>query len=221
MQGVWLLDAGESRSVVGNLSPQEMVMKMNLAQLNKHRDEILRAMNSHRYEQAGDRGIYLPKAKLFIGGHFESWVNGHDHSVEPNATALEGISYILRAAFQAGSQLSSWYIAPFSGTAVPGTSLTAATFTSVQTEFTNYTQSTRVAWTQDTEASQAISNSATKADFTIDTGGGTVWGAGILSASAKSATSGKLAAASKFSASRVLLAADVLTLQYTLSGADA
>jgi hypothetical protein len=73
----------------------------------------------------------------------------------------------------------------------------------------------------DAEASQSVANNTTKATFTIDTGGGTIYGAGLLSASAKSSASGKLVCSSAFAASRVLLVADTLAIKYTITAADA
>ncbi len=89
--------------------------------------------------------------------------------------------------------------------------------TATTTEFTNYTESNRPEFVDGTVASGSVSNSASRAEITAGTGGGTVWGGGLLSVATKSATTGTLLAAAKFSSSRVLSETDVLAFQYTLT----
>lgn len=184
------------------------------------RRSFARRLRNNQYE-VSPAGVLFPRDGVFIGGHFQSWVNGEDEQVDPNTMTLQGLTYGIKAMVAGFAQISTWYVAPFSADVAPTTALTAANYTATQTEFTNYAESTRVVWAQDAEASQTIVNSADKADFTISSGGGTVWGAALVSASAKSATTGTLLCCSKFSASRVLQAADVLTLAYSLVAADA
>lgn len=196
-----------------------MNMKVNLSA--GARRDLARALANRSFELSEDGRLYVPgAAKLFIGGSLLTRVNGRDEQIDPNTMTLEGISYLLKAGVAGFSQISNWYVALFSGNVTPTTALTAANFDGTQTEFTNYDEATRVAWDQDAESGQEISNSATKAAFTISTGGGTVWGAAIVSASAKEATTGTLLSCSKFGASRPLQAADVLSLEYTLAGMD-
>ena len=67
-------------------------------------------------------------------------------------------------------------------------------------------------------ATNSITNTASKAAFTIATASSlAVNGAGLHSASAKGATTGVLASATKFSATRTLFNADVFTLAYTIT----
>lgn len=181
--------------------------------------DLGRNLRDHRYE-ISPAGILFPRANLYLGGAFRSWVNRADEQIDPNVVTLQGLTYALKAALAGFAQISSWYVAPFSGNVEPTTALTAANFVATQTEFTNYDEATRVAWAQDAESGQLITNDADKADFTIAAGGGTVWGAALTSASAKSAVTGTLLACSKFSNARVLLEDDVLTLEYTITAAD-
>lgn len=115
----------------------------------------------------------------------------------PNRVVNQGLNYILNAAFRGEGVISSWYIAPFAANVTPAAGLTAATFTSTQTEFTNYDEPNRVVWTPDASASaQELINSASPAVFTIGSGvQTTIYGAALLSAQSKSSTSGTLAAA--------------------------
>lgn len=187
------------------------------ADVLRHRREFLRAVANHNYDFDPEKGLYLfPKQKLSIHGHFESWVNGKDHDVAPNIIPTEGLNYLLTAGVLNGSAVGTWYVAPFKGNVTPGATLTAATYTATTTEATEYAETTRVAFVGSAAASGSTSNSASKAAFTANASI-TVYGAGMLSASAKSSTSGTCLAAAKFSASRALVSADVLSVQYTLS----
>ncbi len=91
------------------------------------------------------------------------------------------------------------------------------------TEFTDYNEATRVAYTLPTDPTAgAYSNSAAPAVFTAATAVGTgagvdVYGCAIISASAKEATSGKLGPVSLFTAARNLKATDKLTVQYDVN----
>lgn len=182
----------------------------------KYAREIRRALANYKYEKTPE-GIFLCESRATIGGHFGVSVNGAPMEWTHNLIVNEGLNYLLDVGLHNQAVLATWYIAPFAGNVTPAASWTAANFTANSTEFTNYDESARVEFNEGTVANQSVTNSANKARFTISTGGGTVYGAGLLSASAKSATSGKLFAATRFSSSRTLLATDLLDLAYTLS----
>jgi len=161
--------------------------------------------------------------KFKIGGIF-TYEHIRDGKVidtwkEPNIVVNEGLNYILDAAFSAGSPLTSWYIALFKNNYTPIAANVAATFfgAGVANEATTeYSEATRVAWVEAGPSSQVISNSASPAVFTFASAI-SIYGAALVSSSAKAATSGKLAAASKFASVRVMQIADVLNVTYTLT----
>lgn len=186
------------------------------SEIKKYVRDIKRAMANHKYEMS-PQGMYLTEGRVFIGGHFGTSINGSPIVWDKNLVVNEGLNHVLDVVLHNQSQLATWYIAPFAGNVTPAASWTAANFTANSTEFTNYDESTRVEWVEGSVASQSVDNTASKARFTIGAGGGTIYGAGLLSASAKSATSGKLFAATRFSTSRVLLEDDLLDLAYTVS----
>jgi hypothetical protein len=188
--------------------------------LQKHRAELSRALRNHHYECMDDGRVLFPQSGLIGAGSFRTWVNGADEQITPNVFTLAGLSYMLKAGVAQFAQLTALYVAPFSQNADPANTLTAATFNSALTEFINYDETARPLWNKDAEASQAIGNTTTPARFTISTGGGTVWGAALISASAKSSASGTLLPCAKFAAARVLLAADKLDIEYVLTAAD-
>lgn len=199
---------------------------MNLKNITgRLRSEILRAMRNNKHDIT-PAGIFIPGANIRLGGRYGHSVTrdgARSERIEgTNLIVNEGLTYAIKAAVAGFSQISTWYIAPFSGNVTPVAGLTAATFTATQTEFTNYDESTRVEWDQQAESGQEINNSGFESAFTIATGGGSVWGFGLLSASAKSATTGTLLSCYKMAAQRSgLLAGDVLNVDFALVAADA
>ncbi len=183
--------------------------------LDKHRREFARAVRNHKYEMTPD-GILFPQASALMGGMIAHTVNASDMRVDKNTFTIEGLNYLMNLGFKAASPETAFYVAPFSTNATPASSLTAATFTSTLGEATGYTPSTRPEFVEGTVASGAVSNSASRAEITA-TGSLTIWGAGLLSVATKSATTGVLAAAAKFSVVRTLAATDVLAYQWTLT----
>jgi hypothetical protein len=113
-----------------------------------------------------------------------------------------------------------WYIGIFEANYTPLATDTAANIAANATESTAYDESTRVQWVEAAPSGQQITNSASKAQFTMNATK-TIYGAFMVSASTKSGTSGTLLAASKFAASRSVVSADQLLITYTLSAADA
>jgi len=190
--------------------------------LLKHRTELARAMRNHHYERSPG-GVLFPKIGIFVGGVFAHTVNGRDRQVDPNIVPAEGIENILAIALYTLTKNTSFSIAPFAGNVDPGDGLTAATFDGTQTEFTNYSETTRVAWARSAPDSGTISNEDTPARFTISADTQTVYGAALIAnATAKEATTGKLIACSKFGTARTgLMTGDKLDIEYALTAADA
>lgn len=187
--------------------------------LQKMRPEILRALDSHKYERTS-RGIYMPAANVHFGGVFRTWVNDRDEQIDPNVVMLAGLSAMLRAFFAQAAQYTAFYIVPFSNNATPTDDMDASTIQTLG-EFTHYTEAQRQLWAKDAEANQTIANAAAPATFTADATAGTVWGAWITTASTKSSTSTQLpAAASKFGGARVLQQNDKLSIEYAFTAAD-
>lgn len=83
------------------------------------------------------------------------------------------------------------------------------------TEFTSYSQSTRVAWGSGTSSGQSVTN-ASPATFDIS-GSGTVKGIFVTSQNTKSGTTGKLWSTALFSADVPVSNGDQLRITYTVS----
>lgn len=111
---------------------------------------------------------------------------------------------------------SSWFIGLISSS---GYSALAAADTMVShagwTEFTSFSQGTRVAWGPGAAASQSITN-ASAATFDV-TGSGTVKGIFVCTQSTKGGTSGRLWSTALFSSDVAVNNGDQLRVTYTVS----
>jgi len=139
-----------------------------------------------------------------------------------NLVVNSGIQYMAGTALTSVTQITSWYIGLVTG---PGSGTTFAAGDTMAshagwTEFTGYSQSTRVAPTFATATTanpSVVTNSASVAVFSINAGG-TVAGAFLTSGSAKSGTSGTLFSGSDFTGGdRTVVNGDTLNVTYTFS----
>lgn len=184
--------------------------------------ELRRLLAANKYE-ASDSGLFFPSANLSVQGMgtFRTQVirNGvaGPWQIDNNTMTTEGLTHLLNVGFHDASKTSTWYVSLYSNNYTPVAGLTAATYPATAGEEENYDESTRVAYVENAASSASINNTGSEAQFTISTGGATVWGSGLHSASAKSATTGVLACAVQFSAVRNLLAADLLKIGYTIT----
>lgn len=138
---------------------------------------------------------------------------------EPNLVTNEGLNHLLNVYFNGTSAVTTWYLAPFEGNYTPVAGDTAATFPASATECTAYTQSTRVAYVSAAAASQNVTNSASPATFTFNATK-TIYGASLNSVSTKSATTGTLFAAARFSASKAVVSSDQLLITYSFTASS-
>lgn len=180
------------------------------------RREFMRSLRNHQYEITPE-GILFPKAGALATGWFVHDVNGQDIRFDKNKLVNEGMVHMLGVTLSNTAQKSAWYVGLFSANVTPAATVTAASWVADLTEFTNYDEAARPEWVEGAAANNSISNTNNKAAFTIATGGGTVNGAVLISSQTKSGVDGTLMAAAKFSASRTLLATDVLNIGYTVS----
>jgi len=199
-----------------------------LESLGKLGRDVARAIREHHYEKT-EQGIYLPKARAFIGGvfrHAHAPANGDfgPWQVDPNRMVNEGLNYLLNAALGGASQQTAFYLAPFSGNVTPDAAWKGSTFKDNATEFTAYTSATRLPWTTTPSTAQAIGNSAALAAATLTYNAGgpyNLYGLGLLTGAAKGATANILVAATRFATPRTnQLAGDRLALEYVLSAKD-
>lgn len=178
-------------------------------------EDIKRQLRMGRFDRT-DEGIYVPESKMLINGVFKFNKRGEPEEVSENLVVDEALDYIVGVAIGAASVISSWYIAPFSGDVTVLGTWTAANFTANATEFTNYVSATRPAWSNGAVASGGADSFAAKAEIASTQDTQTVRGAALISASAKSNTSGTLMAASRFPSDKNLDTAEILDIGYGL-----
>ena len=187
--------------------------------LMNHRGEFARAIRNRKFD-VSDAGILFPQQQVFVGGAFDvehrrgGDVIGRDLSA--NLLPTEGLNHLLDVVLHGTAQVTTWYVALFEGNYTPVAGLTAATFTASATECTAYDESTRVAYDEGAASGGVIDNASSRATFTMNASK-TVYGGALLSASAKSATSGVLLAAARFSSSRSVVDDDELAIKYTIT----
>lgn len=124
-----------------------------------------------------------------------------DREVVHNLMPEEGRNHMLDVTLGGGTQITTWYLLPFSGDYTPVSGDTAATFPASATEATQYTDATRKALVFGAAAGGVKDNSANRAELEFnDTV--TVYGAAIVSAAAKGAASGVLISAARFATAK-------------------
>lgn len=191
----------------------------------RDRRAIAGAIMAGRFEQTDD-GMFVPAlGGLTLGGRYTAIVSCEGQEIERSNTfnliPNEGLGYALDVLLHSGTaKPSNWYAAPFEGNYTPVATVTAATIVAAATECTAYSESTRVAYTAAASASQVSSNSASLANFTFNATK-TIYGAFITTTATKSATTGKLLSAARFSTSHAVQSGYVLSLGYDLTAASA
>jgi hypothetical protein len=197
-------------------------MKMS----NAAQADLARLIRNRKFERT-EMGVFVPPAKLFLGGIFSHAINGEDWQHTPNIVVNEGLDHILDVALS-GATVSASFFVGLAGSSgwTPAAGDTGSNIASNSGEVTTeYDETDRQTWVEAGVSSQSITNSASTADFTFNTGD-TVYGAFLVGgavgvADTKGGTGGILIAGSTFSASRAVVALDVLSVTYTLTAADA
>ena len=198
-------------------------------------DEIATAVRRFRYERTDDGRIFVPSSKLFIGGVFtDRLFQGLGDGVfgppgpmalNPNRVVDQGINYLFNAALLGQAQETAFYVALFANNYDPAATLTGANFNAQADEFTAYVSGTRPAWAigDDPTTTKSVSNVGSEASFVYSAGGPyNIYGAAILTGSAKEGGADKLIAATRFATPRTnQVAGDMLAVGYTLAGQDA
>ena len=169
-------------------------------------------------------GVLLPKQPLLVGGKYHGQIirDGRviDEWEDNNLVVNEGLNALLDIMFHGSTQITTWYLGLFEGNYTPVAGVTAATITSASTECTAYASATRPAYDEAAAASQAITNSASRASFVFNATK-TIYGAFLVSSSTKSGTSGTLFSAARFGTAKSVVSSDELLLTYTFSAASA
>jgi hypothetical protein len=158
------------------------------------------------------KNVGVAKGKYIVECYDKSGkLKWKDHA--ENKIVNEGLDLILTTMFQSDSQVGTWYI----GLKGTGTVAAADTLASHSgwTENTAYSGD-RKEWVDGTVSSQSLSNTASKAEFTMTSDSQTIAGAFLCSVS--TGTSGSLYSAADFSGgNKTLDTDDVLRVEYTVT----
>lgn len=168
---------------------------------------------------------HICETPVLYHGEFDIMLRDPDGAIvfydnASNLITTEGRNHHLNVVYNQAAQIPTWYIGVFEGNYTPLATDTAATFPSAATECVAYDETTRQAFVEATSTAGLITNAASKAVFTFNAIK-TIYGGFLASASAKSATTGILMAAARFSPSRNVEPAFQLTLGYNVTLIDA
>jgi hypothetical protein len=133
----------------------------------------------------------------------------------PNTIMVVGANDALTQYFKGSTYTAAWFVGLSTGTTF-STADTSASHAG-WTEYANYSQPTRPAWTGGTASAGSISNSASQAVFSINGAGGTVGSAFMISNNTISGSTGILYGGAALSSSRTLASGDTLNITVTLS----
>lgn len=128
-----------------------------------------------------------------------------------NLIPTEGIYHIVNTVFAGGVQIPTWYIGIFEGNYTPVAGDTAATFSSLSTESSAYSETARPTWQKGTISAGLITNVLNRAVFSMNADK-TIYGAFMSSASPKQAVTGTLVSAARFNSPKILSSGDVLNV---------
>ena len=193
--------------------------------LLKHIREFRQYIRNNQYERS-ENGLYFHRAGVSVRGQYTHWVTGLESEAvtDCNLVPDEGLNHMLDVVlYTPGTQttVGNWYLMLHSGSGTPTAALTAANYDATLNEITSgtegYSEATRVEWVPDAvdTVNTEVINSAAPSTFTIVTASSlAVNGAGLVSVSTKGSTSGILASAGKFSATRNLSDTDEFNLKY-------
>ena len=185
--------------------------------MNHELDELHKLLTFGVAYEETPRGLRFPSENLMAVGEWEIYRNGALDEVVSNLVVTQGRDYLLSAGFKGATAITTWYVALFSGDVTPQATWTAANFATQATEFVNYEEGSRPAWTSGSVSAGVLDSYASRAAFTISENSQTVRGAALLSTSAKQGTSGTLYAAARFTNAKTLDSDETIDIGYRVS----
>lgn len=157
--------------------------------------------------------------------HFRKGKLIHSCDQGGNTFTTEGMAYLLNIIFGATSKAASaiWYVGIFKNNVTPAVGDTAAaklgaagSYGECQDADYDSPATNKPGYTIASTSTASCTNAASAASFTMNAGI-TIYGAFLSTVAAKTATTGYLMAAKKFSSARAVIADDVLAVTYVIS----
>lgn len=168
-------------------------------------------------------GVLLPVQALQVGGVFHGTIirDGKviDEFEDHNLVVNEGLNTMNDIVFDAGTQITAWFLGIFEANYTPVSTVTAATIAAAATECTAYASATRPAYVPVASASQITTNAASRASFVFNATK-TIYGGFLVSNATKSSTAGKLFAAAQFASPKSVVSGDELLLTYQFTSSS-
>jgi hypothetical protein len=220
----------ETKVVNVSSSPRSLVAEVvrPVTSIDVERQARTRAMRIDA--EVKRRGFARPGNKLNMGAifHLEHWrkdqllAERHEENLCPD----EFINYMLDAGLSGGTPITAWDVLLFNDNHTPSSTDTYAT--PVFTESTAYDESTRPAWTEAGVSSKVITNSASKATFTMTGVDTSIYGAALVGGGTGASTKddqaggGTLGPEAQFTGGAVtgIVDDDVLKVYITITGSD-
>lgn len=174
--------------------------------------------------------ISHPEAKSILPvcswWEFEHYRKGNliDKWEQKNVNTNEGLNHLLNVAFNSATQITSWYMGLFESDTTPLVTHTYAV--PGFTESTAYDEATRPAFVEAEATTKVITNTASKATFTISATK-TIYGAFLCGGGTGATTKGDAAgggtlfASSKFATAKDVVDGDILMVVCSITLADA
>lgn len=178
---------------------------------------LLRSLIEHRYEKMPDGGLYIPRERAALRGVFFYSLNGGPVEYAPNSVVREGRNHMLNVVLHNQAQVAQWYMALFGGdVSVNGNTWTAANFSAVATEITDYDETERPAFDEGAAVDGVLNNGGAEAAFTFNAAG-TAYGGAIISSNTKGGTSGLLFSAARFPSAKPYEPSDKIKVGYEIA----
>lgn len=159
--------------------------------------------------------------KCLLSGHFraEVWRRGDLVQVEEceNGIVNAGLNYALGVIFRGDATSNPFYISFVDNSGGP-TYAAADTMASHAgwSEFTAYSEATRVDWGEDAQSGQSVTNSSA-AVFNITGGAATLDGIFVVDQNTKGGATGTLWSTAEFTAPLAVTGSDVVNITYTVN----
>lgn len=133
-----------------------------------------------------------------------------------NLIPTEGLAHMLDVTCKGGSQVATWYVAPYEGNYTPQATDTAASLPAAAVECTAYAEATRPTWVEGAVSGGTVTNVDSKAEFTMNATK-TIYGCWLASVSGKGSTAGTVLSVVRFPASKTFQSGDTMRITAPVS----
>lgn len=154
--------------------------------------------------------------------HVEHYRNGAllEVSETHNLIPTEGLNHALGVMLKGDTQQTSWYVAIYEGNYTPIAGATASNITTAATECVAYAEATRQQWVGGTVANGFVSNTDSRAVFTMNATK-KVYGGFLVSSPVKGSSTGVLVSVVRFATAKDVETGDILRVRAEFTNVSA